>query len=67
MATFRTFASERVGRHVALKATLKLASRRIGRPGLAACSFAGSDAGALPVPVMIIPGSLTREAIDRLS
>ena len=30
-------------------------------------NFAGTDAGVLGVPVMIIPGSLDRAAIDRLS
>jgi hypothetical protein len=29
--------------------------------------FAGADAGGLPCPVMIVPGSLSREALDRLS
>jgi hypothetical protein len=29
--------------------------------------FAGAEAGAMPCPVMIIPGSLSDEALDRLS
>jgi len=38
-----------------------------GAPGPLVAHFAGTDAGALPIPLMIIPGSLSREAIDRLS
>lgn len=48
-------------------AALVLGAAPSGSPGKLVTHFAGSDAGALPVPVMIIPGSLTREAIDRLS
>ncbi len=48
-------------------AALVLGAAAIGAPGELIAHFAGTDAGALPVPVMIIPGSLTREAIDRLS
>lgn len=48
-------------------AALVLGAAPSGSPGQLVTHFAGSDAGALPVPVMIIPGSLTREAIDRLS
>jgi nucleotide-binding universal stress UspA family protein len=48
-------------------AALVLGAAASGPPGPLVADFAGTDAGALPVPVMIIPGSLTREAIDRLS
>ena len=48
-------------------AALVLGAAASGAPGPLISHFAGADAGALPVPVMIIPGSLTREAIDRLS
>ena len=48
-------------------AALVLGAAASGAPGPLVAHFAGTDAGALPVPVMIIPGSLTREAIDRLS
>ncbi|WP_267435809.1 universal stress protein [Sphingomonas sp. GM_Shp_1] len=48
-------------------AALVLGAAASGAPGKLVSHFAGTDAGALPVPVMIIPGSLTPEAIDRLS
>ena len=48
-------------------AALVLGATASGAPGPLVAHFAGTDAGALPVPVMIIPGSLTREQIDRLS
>ncbi len=48
-------------------AALVLGAAATGAPGLLVAHFAGADAGALPVPVMIIPGSLDREGIDRLS
>ena len=48
-------------------AALVLGAAATGAPGTLIAHFAGTDAGTLPVPVMIIPGSLTREAIDRLS
>ena len=48
-------------------AALVLGAAAAGAPGVLVSHFAGTDAGTLPVPVMIIPGSLTREAIDRLS
>ena len=47
-------------------AALVLGAAAGGAPGKLVTHFTGTDAGALPVPVMIIPGSLTREAIDRL-
>ena len=48
-------------------AALVLGAAATGAPGPLVAHFAGTDAGALTVPVMIIPGSLTPEAIDRLS
>ncbi len=48
-------------------AALVLGAAASGAPGPLVTHFAGADAGALPVPLMIIPGSLDREAIDRLS
>lgn len=48
-------------------AALVLAAAANGAPGPLVAHFAGTDAGALSVPVMIVPGSLDRAAIDRLS
>lgn len=48
-------------------AALVLGAAASGAPGALIAHFAGTDAGSLPVPVMIIPGSLTAEQIDRLS
>ena len=48
-------------------AALVLGAAASGAPGALVAHFSGTDAGALPVPVMIIPGSLSLEAIDRLS
>ena len=48
-------------------AALVLGAAASGAPGPLVSHFAGVDAGALAVPVMIIPGSLSPEAIDRLS
>jgi nucleotide-binding universal stress UspA family protein len=48
-------------------AALVLGAAASGAPGTLVSHFAGTDAGILPVPVMIIPGSLSRDAIDRLS
>ncbi|WNO54843.1 universal stress protein [Stakelama saccharophila] len=48
-------------------AALVLGAAPEGVPGPLVAHFAGPDAGKLPVPVMIIPGDLDREAIDRLS
>ena len=48
-------------------AALVLGAAATGAPGVLISHFTGTDAGALPVPVMIIPGSLTPEQIDRLS
>ena len=48
-------------------AALVLSAAASGSPGPLVSYFTGTDAGKLPCPVMIIPGSLTREAVDRLS
>ena len=48
-------------------AALVLGACAAGAPGPLVAHFAGPDMGALPVPVMIVPGSLTNEQIDRLS
>ena len=48
-------------------AALVLASAASGAPGPLIGHFVGSDAAALPVPLMIVPGSLDNAAIDRLS
>lgn len=48
-------------------AALVLGAAAAGAPGPLVTHFAGTDAGKLPVPLMIIPGSLSPEAIDRLS
>jgi len=48
-------------------AALVLGAAASGAPGPLVAHFAGADAGKLRVPVMIVPGSLDREAIDRLS
>ena len=48
-------------------AALVLGAAASGSPGPLVSHFAGADAGKMPCPVMIIPGSLTREAVDRLS
>jgi nucleotide-binding universal stress UspA family protein len=48
-------------------AALVLGAAASGAPGPLVSHFAGTDAGALPIPLMIIPGSLDRDEIDRLS
>jgi nucleotide-binding universal stress UspA family protein len=48
-------------------AALVLGAAASGSPGPLVSHFAGADAGKMPCPVMIIPGSLSREAVDRLS
>jgi len=48
-------------------AALVLGAAESGAPGPLVAHFAGADAGKLPVPIMIVPGSLDRDAIDRLS
>ena len=48
-------------------AALVLGAAATGAPGALVTHFAVADAGVLTVPLMIVPGSLTREQIDRLS
>jgi len=48
-------------------AALVLGAAAAGAPGPLVSHFAGADAGVLPIPLMIIPGSLSRDDIDRLS
>ena len=48
-------------------AALVLGAAASGAPGTLVTHFTGADAGTLTVPIMIVPGSLTREQIDRLS
>jgi hypothetical protein len=46
---------------------LVLGAAKSGSPGPLIAHFAGADSGSLPCPVMIIPGSLSRDVLDRLS
>ncbi len=48
-------------------AALVLGAAAGGAPGPLIEHFSGYDAGTLPVPLMIVPGSLSPEDIDRLS
>jgi nucleotide-binding universal stress UspA family protein len=48
-------------------AALVLGAAPEGSPGPLVAHFAGADAGKMTCPVMIIPGCLTDEALDRLS
>lgn len=48
-------------------AALVLGAPESGAPGKLITHFAGVEAGQLPCPLMIIPGSLSEEALDRLS
>ena len=48
-------------------AALVLGAAPSGSPGPLVANFAGTDAGLLPCPVMIIPGSLSDERLEQLS
>ena len=48
-------------------AALVLGAAPSGSPGPLVANFTGSDAGQLPCPVMIIPGSLNDERLEQLS
>lgn len=48
-------------------AALVLGAAASGAPGPLIAHFAGADAGKLACPIMIVPGGLSNEAIDRLS
>jgi nucleotide-binding universal stress UspA family protein len=46
---------------------LVLGAAPVGAPGPLVAHFAGVEAGSLPCPVMIVPGGLDNEALDRVS
>lgn len=48
-------------------AALVLGAAASGPPGALVSHFAGADAGGMPCPIMIIPGGLDSDTIDRLS
>ena len=48
-------------------AALVLGAAPSGNPGPLVANFAGADAGKLPCPLMIIPGSLSDERLEQLS
>jgi nucleotide-binding universal stress UspA family protein len=48
-------------------AALVLGAAASGSPGPLVANFTGNDAGQLPCPVMIIPGSLSEERLEQLS
>ena len=48
-------------------AALVLGAAPSGNPGPLVANFTGADAGQLPCPVMIIPGSLSDERLEQLS
>jgi nucleotide-binding universal stress UspA family protein len=48
-------------------AALVLGAAPAGNPGPLVAHFTGHDAGMLPCPVMIIPGSLTDQRLEQLS
>jgi hypothetical protein len=48
-------------------AALVLGAAPSGHPGPLVANFTGNDAGKLPCPVMIIPGSLSEERLEQLS
>ena len=48
-------------------AALVLGAAPSGSPGVLVANFTGNDAGKLPCPVMIIPGGLSDEQLERLS
>lgn len=48
-------------------AALVLGAAPAGKPGPLVADFTGNDAGKLPCPLMIIPGSLTDDQLENLS
>src|SRR3954468_21818365 len=48
-------------------AALVLGAAPSGSPGPLVVNFTGNDAGQLPCPVMIIPGSLNEDRLEQLS
>ena len=51
----------------AITAALVLGAAAQGTPGPLVAHFTGNNAGALPCPVMIIPGSLDDDRLEALS
>jgi nucleotide-binding universal stress UspA family protein len=48
-------------------AALVLGAAPSGSPGPLVADFTGNDAGKLPCPVMLVPGGLSDEAVEKLS
>ena len=48
-------------------AALVLGAAPTGNPGPLVSNFCGNDAGKLPCPIMLIPGSLSDERLEQLS
>ncbi len=48
-------------------AALVLAAAPNGTPGPLVAHFTGAEAGKMPCPIMIVPGGLSREEMERLS
>src|SRR4051812_35775699 len=48
-------------------AALVLGAAPNGNPGPLVANFSGNDAGKLPCPVMLIPGTLSEERLEQLS
>lgn len=48
-------------------AALVLGAAAVGGPGPLVAHFTGAEVSALPCPLMIIPGALDKETLDRLS
>jgi hypothetical protein len=48
-------------------AALVLGAAPSGDPGPLVADFCGNDAGRLPCPVMLIPGSISDERLEQLS
>ncbi len=48
-------------------AALVLGAAPAGHPGPVVANFTGNDAGKLPCPVLIVPGSLSDEQLEKLS
>jgi nucleotide-binding universal stress UspA family protein len=61
----RTVRDYRAGRDEV--AALVLGAAPAGSPGPLVANFTGTDAGLLPCPVMIIPGSMDDERLEQLS
>lgn len=57
---------EYLGEHPEV-AALVLGAAKEGGPGPLVSHFAGANAGQLPCPVFVVPGSLSDEDIDRLT